>query len=299
MAAFYRNLHNFFAPLHKPLSNSTNPVKVAERIAAASSTSTTTTTPSPSNAEQQPIYDLVYDPGNLTIHTSIPNIPAPGTLSAEGLSDKSGWTRVEAINVHSQTLATIAETRGAGAADQLERTAKTSRGWWVVWMWLHTRHVVDRDLRKNDPSGNLDPEQLQDESKPSATSALSDSDDASTKSVKGTVVLEIGAQRIEENLGDDRVDELRDNVPKDTTESSPSTAREAILIRRARDASSTNGSKSGARSSSGMWATMGLGAGTSSLRTGGQQAGWGPAKLAEGIGVDARRYVEGLLSLNR
>ena len=28
-------------------------------------------------------------------------------------------------------------------------------------------------------------------------------------------------------------------------------------------------------------------------------AGWGPGKLAEGIGIDPRRYVEGLLSLNR
>ena len=27
--------------------------------------------------------------------------------------------------------------------------------------------------------------------------------------------------------------------------------------------------------------------------------GWGPGKLAEGIGIDTRRYIEGLLSLNR
>ena len=28
-------------------------------------------------------------------------------------------------------------------------------------------------------------------------------------------------------------------------------------------------------------------------------SGWGPGKLAEGIGIDTRRYIEGLLSLNR
>lgn len=28
-------------------------------------------------------------------------------------------------------------------------------------------------------------------------------------------------------------------------------------------------------------------------------SGWGPGKLAEGIGIDARKYIEGLLSLNR
>lgn len=27
--------------------------------------------------------------------------------------------------------------------------------------------------------------------------------------------------------------------------------------------------------------------------------GWGAGKLAEGVGIDARRYIEGLLSLNR
>ena len=27
--------------------------------------------------------------------------------------------------------------------------------------------------------------------------------------------------------------------------------------------------------------------------------GWGPGKLAEGIGIDARQYIEGILSLNR
>jgi hypothetical protein len=32
---------------------------------------------------------------------------------------------------------------------------------------------------------------------------------------------------------------------------------------------------------------------------GGAAAGWGPKGLAEGIGIDARRYVEELLSLNR
>jgi hypothetical protein len=32
---------------------------------------------------------------------------------------------------------------------------------------------------------------------------------------------------------------------------------------------------------------------------GGAAAGWGPKGLGEGIGIDARRYVEDLLSLNR
>lgn len=37
------------------------------------------------------------------------------------------------------------------------------------------------------------------------------------------------------------------------------------------------------------------------LDLGGNQASrrWGPTQLAEGIGVDARQYIDGLLSLNR
>lgn len=43
-----------------------------------------------------------------------------------------------------------------------------------------------------------------------------------------------------------------------------------------------------------------MGSGTSlKQKMGGRADGWGPKGLAEGIGVDARRYVDELLSLNR
>jgi len=50
-----------------------------------------------------------------------------------------------------------------------------------------------------------------------------------------------------------------------------------------------------------MWSGLGMGGGSTSRneRMGGSAAGWGPKGLAEGIGIDARRYVEELLSLNR
>jgi hypothetical protein len=76
--------------------------------------------------------------------------------------------------------------------------------------------------------------------------------------------------------------------------------REAFLVRRARDATAATAKSSGSRFTSGMWSTMGMGGGGQSQRMGGAAAGWGPkGGLGEGIGVDARRYVEGLLSLNR
>ncbi|EKG21905.1 hypothetical protein MPH_00825 [Macrophomina phaseolina MS6] len=131
--SFYRHLHSYLAPLHKPLTASTSPSRIAARIAASSNPYTTTSGGAGPNP--QPIYDLVHDPLNLTVHSSIPNIPEPGTAGAEGFAIANSmvngppWTRVEALNVHSQILSTLASARRA--TNDIERTAKTSRGWWL------------------------------------------------------------------------------------------------------------------------------------------------------------------------
>ncbi|KAF2184283.1 hypothetical protein K469DRAFT_727228 [Zopfia rhizophila CBS 207.26] len=231
LASFYRNLHTYFSPLHRPLSNSTSPDKVAARIAAASHPHTTIPTTTSAGPNTQPIYDLVYDPRTFTVHSSIPNVPEPGTLVAEGLSSTSNissWSRVEALNVHSQILATVVGTRRT--LSEIERTCKTSRGWWVVWMRL--------------PSSQTDPPKEGAESEGFDTAEL----------------------------------------------------REAFLVRRARDALVSLTKSSGSRMTSGMWR---LGGPSTGDKMGGAAAGWGPRGLTEGIGIDARRYVEGLLSLNR
>ncbi|KAF2709182.1 hypothetical protein K504DRAFT_467156 [Pleomassaria siparia CBS 279.74] len=233
LASFYRNLHTYFSPLHRPMSNSTSPEKVAMRIASASHPHTTISSTTNAAPNTEPIYDLVYDPRTLTVHSSIPNIPDPGTLIPEGISSEtvvSNWSRVEALSVHSQILTTVASTRRS--VSELERTCKTGRGWWVVWMRLP----------------------------PSDSVHIKDAE-AETESFR-TADL-----------------------------------REAFLVRRARDTVSTNSAKSsGSRLGSGMWR---LGMSSTGEKMGGSAAGWGPRGLAEGIGIDARRYVEGLLSLNR
>ncbi|KAJ4357631.1 uncharacterized protein N0V89_002207 [Didymosphaeria variabile] len=185
-----------------------------------------------------PIYDLVYDPRTLTVHSSIPNIPDPGTLIAEGLSSDAslaGWSRVEALNVHSQILATVTSTRRT--LSEIERTCKTSRSWWVVWMRLPPSQATPPESTKSEAGQEQEPEQEQ-------------------------------------------------------TEFLTNQLREAILIRRARDAPAPSIKSSGSRFASGIWKPAGE-------MMGGASAGWGPKGLAEGIGIDARRYVEGLLSLNR
>ncbi|KAK1829091.1 hypothetical protein QBC39DRAFT_311803 [Podospora conica] len=103
---FYRALHARLAPLHAGLLASTG--FRAER-------------------EAEGIYDLVWDPRGLTVHSNIPNIPAPGTVGG------GVWTRAEALGTHMLVVGVLGEGRGEG-----EWTGKTGRGWWVVW-----RRVVD------------------------------------------------------------------------------------------------------------------------------------------------------------
>lgn len=66
----------------------------------------------------------------------------------------------------------------------------------------------------------------------------------------------------------------------------PSMFREAFLIRKASDYVPPAAKKPTSR--------FGRNVSASSANS-----GWGPGKLAEGIGIDARQYIEGLLSLNR
>jgi hypothetical protein len=271
LPAFYRNLHTFFAPLHRPLSASTSPSRVAERIASASRPYTTSPPqqPQPSGGEieqtVQPIFDIVYDPRSLSVHASIPNIPTPGTYAAEGLRSLNsnvpeGWSRAEALNVHSAILEIWRNTRPETSAPglrELERSVKTARGWWVVWMRLDDESERKEEKDKND-------------------------DETST--------IRSNSQNTERGDYFNQSTTSSHNTPAKHIDD----GREAILVRRARDAIPE--AKSKARATSGLWGFGGAGFGSSGKDTG---SGWGPARLAEGVGVDARRYVEGLLSLNR
>ncbi|KAJ4403559.1 hypothetical protein N0V91_006432 [Didymella pomorum] len=263
LATFYRSLHAFFAPLHRSLDRNTAPARVAQRLAAARNHQTTSSSTVQQGPNDMPIYDLVWDPRTLTLHSSLPNIPDPGTLIAEGLDSKDsvggwgGWSRIEALNVHSAILGTVVSTRQSRS--EIERTCKTGRGWWVVWMRLPPSQPS--------PSSPSEPSQTS----PSENGNGSGNGDGNDGAHSGTT----------------------DSIAFNTDE-----LREAFLIRRARDADTAQ-PKSGRSIASGMWSGMGMGGSTTQQRMGGKAAGWGPKGLAEGIGIDARRYVDELLSLNR
>lgn len=356
MARFYRTLHATLKPIHKPLVASTSVERVMRRIAevqASGSGSVTADNASggsenkkssdPNSLTANPIYDLLYDPRRLTLHTSIPNIPEPGTPAAEGLGSSSGgrhsrlsaaatWTRLDALNVHSQILATLASSgplpgqrSGAHRADDrrslVERTAKTARGWWVVWLKLPPSEGPASGENEAD-AGRSEPHQ------PPSTSAAGGLGVSSDGTLRSTSTFTTNSTL---------------PGPPSTTATAaklpPSLDRVAFLVRRAAEsASSASGSHggsgaatpssssdvasgmaaTGSRAVASMWSVLSLRSGALSDRsTGGAAAGWGPpvaagagsagggdgaaaaAGLVGGIGVDSRRYVEGLLGLNR
>ncbi|XHG05301.1 hypothetical protein AWENTII_008537 [Aspergillus wentii] len=222
--SLYNDIQHQLAPLQKSLSNSTSPANAAQRISMSENTFDSNKRFSIKN---QPVYDLVYDPSNLTIRSSIPNIPDPAANAGDPNAPPP-WSRVESLNIHHRLLSTYAETRSRPL--ELERTCKTNRGWWVVWVRLSEPPTTDKDITD-------------------------------------------------------------DEVPTDMNSPAP---QEAFVIRRASDhvpAASHSRNGSGARFLRDL--------GGASPRLQASRADMGPGKLVEGLGLDARRYIEGLLRLNQ
>lgn len=273
MTSFYQDLHHNLTPIYKPLLLSTSPASIAQRIQEAQ-ISDTASVMSGSRVPDRPspIYDLIYDPALLTVRTSVPNVPEPGTPAAEGIvpgtrgssiNSPSLWTRIESLNVHSQILKTISSIQRN--SNEYERTSKTSRGWWIVWMKLSPS--LEDDGKGEEETG--------------ASLEHVDSDETTAPTMSDSTYSAF------ENPGRHR------------TERKNAMNRIAILVRKASD-NVPAAPKNTSRAVSSMWNSLSLKSNpTADAITGGSSAGWGPQALAGGIGVDARKYIEGLLSLGR
>ncbi|KAI0108404.1 hypothetical protein F4814DRAFT_427852 [Daldinia grandis] len=215
----YKSLHYQLAPLRKPLVTSTAYRPGRPDIGPVGSH----------------IFDLVWDPEAMTVHSTIPSIPTPVQMVQ---NTQPVWSRVEAVNTHNQILNTYITT--LTDPSELERTCKTSRGWWIVW----TR-IIEKD-------GAQTPVQPPDSSDTSQISSLQHSE--STESI--------------DSQGRPRSTRSRGKVSK-----------EIFLIRRAGEHTRLRGLSS-SYAEGGGWAD-------------------GASRLAQGIGVDTKRYIEGLLSLGR
>ncbi|KAJ0166725.1 Vacuolar fusion protein CCZ1 -like protein [Colletotrichum tanaceti] len=228
--SFYKSLHCQLASIQKPLRSSIH--YRPEKPDVGSPTSN--------------IFDLIWDAEAMTVFSTIPNIPDHAQMLQS--NTQQAWSRVEAMNTHMQLLNIFNLTRQE--INQLERTCKTNRGWWVVWQRILDRHT--NATAANRYSGNED-----DGDAPASESeeSLTSGDGSST-------------QR-----------------PSPSPLPSPAVSKEIILIRRASD-------HAGYRGVSSSYAEAGgAGAGT----------GWGDGagRLASGIGIDTRKYIEGLLNFSR
>ncbi|KKZ66096.1 hypothetical protein EMCG_08161 [[Emmonsia] crescens] len=243
---FYRSIHHQLGPLQKPLLLSTSLDKIPQRGPLWNQYRSSKESPS----EQLPLYDLIYDPATRFIHTSIPSIPEPGMpvqtikLSSHG-SAEPAWSRQDTLNVHTQIINTYIETRNR--TSEIERTCKTSRGWWVLWMRLQDSSAGPHNAKQ----GEGEEGQQQQSPSPSPHQPIPT------------------------------------QLPK-----------EAFLVRKASDYTLSGHTRqsSGAR----FFRDISGASGASQSSAGDGRGGWsGPGKLAEGVGLDARRYIEALLNLNR
>ncbi|KAI1462802.1 hypothetical protein F4805DRAFT_409376 [Annulohypoxylon moriforme] len=211
----YRSLHYQLAPLRKPLATSTAYRPGRPDIGAVGSH----------------IFDLIWDPEALTVHSTIPSIPTPGQILQD--STQQTWSRAEAINTHHQILNTYITT--STDPFELERTCKTSRGWWIVW----TRIIGKDGLHS------------------SSSSIPPDSSDASIPHSESAESVDSQARPKRGKVG-----------------------KEIFLIRRAGEHTRLRGLSSSYAEGGGGWTD-------------------GASRLAQGIGVDTKKYIEGLLSLSR
>ncbi|TQS38615.1 hypothetical protein Golomagni_00876 [Golovinomyces magnicellulatus] len=81
------------------------------------------------DSSESPIFDLIWDPKNLTISSTIPNIPDISQIHAP-TSESLLWSVFEALNTHMQIIKSYIASRDSS---ELERLCKTSRGWWIFW----------------------------------------------------------------------------------------------------------------------------------------------------------------------
>ncbi|KAI2464435.1 hypothetical protein F4781DRAFT_71742 [Annulohypoxylon bovei var. microspora] len=212
--SLYRSLHYQLAPLRKPLATSTTYRPGKPDI----------------GTEGSHIFDLIWDPEAMTVHSTIPSIPTFGQMVQE--NSQPVWSRVEAINTHHQILNTYIAT--LTDSSELERTCKTSRGWWIVWTRIMEKEAAQSSSPQ--PPGSSSASLLHSES--------AESVDSQGKPKRGKV------------------------------------GKEIFLIRRAGEHTRLRGLSSSYAEGGGGWTD-------------------GASRLAQGIGVDTKKYIEGLLSLGR
>lgn len=215
-----------------------------------------------------PIYDLLYDPKTLTITSTIPNIPDPYLVTPTNpKSADAQWSRMDALSTHAQLINTYVTVHSDDRARlELERTVKSNRGWWIVWTRVP----------------ELDPDVARHQRTTSTISNSSSDADHEAVSEDGS---QSGDKSSRGETDGDTAAETKQRKSAHPFLEPHGRDKEIFLLRRASDNVDSRG---------------GAGSLVSAV-SGGRMEGWmgGTTRLAQGIGVDTRRYIEGLLNLDR
>lgn len=256
LPGLYRSLHVELAPLQRPLLDSTSqPLARPDLSSAAASDA------------RIPIFDLIWDPTHLTISCTIPNIPPPAQSAVDSVIP---WSRLEALNTHTQILNMYNATRSEDP--ELERTCKTSRGYWVVWTRVSNPEEIPSPSPKPSP-GSITPiyESI------AAERGSSSKKRNKSSSNKGRRTSERGVSVMHSATSQSTTSVTKSSMysgPAHPFLEVPSQARQFLkrdkeiwLVRKASEVTGLMGARD-------------------------ERAG-----LAKGIGVDTTRYVEGLLDM--
>jgi len=274
----YRSLHHQLAPLRKPLAMSTSYRPNKPDVGGGDKESA---------AASSRIFDLIWDPKVMTIHSTIPNIPPPAEMLPEDVP--LVWSRAEAVNTHNQILNIYAAT--LTDYSELERTCKTNRAWWVVWTRILERDPLPlQHPQENDEDEDKDAETtiaIADDNQPSKSETAEVQGDTDTT----TTQRQSEPQENEnENLSPRNPGGQRQTSSAQLAKPKPRVSKEIFLIRRA-----------GQHSAGGLRGVTGGGAGGGQFVEGVGSGSWteGAGRLAQGIGIDTTKYIEALLNIGR
>ncbi|KHJ35415.1 putative vacuolar fusion protein ccz1 protein [Erysiphe necator] len=245
---FYRNLHHQIQQIVKPLLSFTKYRALKPEIVTDSS--------------EAPIFNLIWDPQNLTISSTIPNIPNISKINTSN-AEYHPWSGAEALNTHIQIIKAHIACRNSL---ELERICKTSRGWWIVWTKVPEPLLDCNRMKSQELIFNLN--RMANEIKSDVLVKLDVNDDLKETN-------ELASQIDSKNL----------NSIQDVACCSHSSVRlekQILLIRKADDHVMARSMNS-----------------FSNASIIGSERGWtsAPSTLVQDIGFDTRQYIDQLLNL--
>ncbi|EFQ98697.1 hypothetical protein MGYG_01715 [Nannizzia gypsea CBS 118893] len=261
-ATFYRTIHHQIGPLQKPLLSSTSPLKVRERLSCYDLHQYPRGQGKFSPPEE-PLYDIIYEPFHQTIRTSLPNIPEPDITS----------DHIRAYN----------NPRDVGQLPPWSRADAFNVYTQIINTYLETKlqpSELERICKTNRgwwvlwmclPAAPSN-------SGPDATSSnaeISGSSDARSQATAGDFPRQPGS-----------------HAPREEQCEPP--ANVAFLVRRASDSKQPGRGHLRSQSGPGFFRSIGG-------RFGRELEGWSgtPGRLVEGVGLDAKKYIDALINLNR